>query len=97
MSEDPRLAADSALQIAQEIFIERGRTATSPLTKFDIYYEKELFRDAGDLVEDDIDPDEITFTRRKTVDGKSVVDEYWNEELRKQKEAAAKVEEEQLE
>jgi hypothetical protein len=69
----PDLDAEEALQAAQEIFMERGRTANSPLTKFDLYFERELDRDAASLPDDPFDPNETTQMRkRKIVDGKVV-------------------------
>jgi hypothetical protein len=53
--------------------MERGKSATSPLTKFDIYFERELEKDESTLPDDPIlDDPKFKRNKRKIVDGKVV-------------------------
>lgn len=71
-SQHPELAPEELLELAHEIFMERGRTATTPLTKFDLYFERELELDADWAPGDVIETDETKYRKRKIVDGKVV-------------------------
>jgi hypothetical protein len=52
--------------------MERGRTASTPLTKFDIYFERELERDESVLPDDPIVADTKKRNKRRIVNGKVV-------------------------
>lgn len=73
MTTEPGLDAEYALQIAQELFMERGKSANTPLTKFDLYFERELLLDMHHLPDDPKGPENVMpMRRRKIVDGKIV-------------------------
>lgn len=37
-----QLEPDIALELAQEIYMERGKSTVGPITKFDIYFERDI-------------------------------------------------------
>lgn len=68
MVEEPSLDATSALQTAQEVFILRGKTGGTPITKFELQHFEEFKQNfkQKERVETK------HFRKRKTVDGKVV-------------------------
>ena len=50
MAKHEGLDAVTALQSAQELFMERGKAMKGPMTRFEIYYEEELLADDVDIV-----------------------------------------------
>lgn len=59
--------------------MERGRSANAPLTKFDLYFERELARDAPRLPDSPLPKKDGKYRKRKIVDGKVVRNAYFEE------------------